>query len=102
MVSETIKRIKDAELSAEAAQQDAERESALIIENAHKNAEQIITNAVSSAKKQAEVIISEAKNKAQLFHDDALEQMSAEIEKIERLASDKRDDAVKMIVSEII
>ena len=98
----TIKEIRDAEKKADEMVQEAKRQSLKISQEADEASKKLYADMVSEAQQKAEKLRESAENSEKQRTDEALKQTEKEIENMKAAAIGRKNEAVDLIISELI
>lgn len=102
MVEKTIHEIKETEAKADAIVKDAEIKSREILENAVKEAADIKAEQAQTAKQKAESDMARAKEAGAQSMSEVLSQIEQEVMNLKASALAKEEDAVNLVISQLV
>lgn len=102
MVEKTIHEIKETEAKADAIVKDAEIKSREILDHAAKEAAAIKAELAQTAKQKAESDMARAKEEGTQSMNKVLSEIELEVKNLKASALAKEEDAVNLVISQII
>lgn len=102
MGQDTIQAIRDAEQKADQLEQDSASECAAILANARGLAKKETESMVAKARELSREVLEQAHQKADETMAAAVDQAQADIQAMGKNAAAKKEEAIRMILSELI
>lgn len=102
MVEETIRSIKEAEQQAEDCLRQAQEQSEQILKDGALKAKQIREEILEEAKKKAAGLDVETRQEAEKQQEKETEKLAILVEELKAAAREKKEEAVQMVLSELI
>ena len=101
MSKETIDTIRAAEQAANQLEKDALTESERILEEARERAKELTTGIIMEAQNKAQEELNAAREQEKIIMAEAHKQAEEEIAMLHKLASEKKQEAVEIVLSEL-
>ncbi|MGN0393849.1 MAG: Vacuolar (H+)-ATPase G subunit [Coprococcus sp.] len=102
MLQETMQTVCDAEAKADDIVKKAKEEADVILDNAKKKAEEITEQAHIAARSDLKKAADEQKANEKKLIDKALDDATTEIGSLKKIAADKEQAAIEMVMNELI
>lgn len=102
MVEETIKAIKETEAKAEDIVKGADVQCKKMLDDASKEAEKLKADQIEKIRQTADAMMAEAKEKGAQSQQAAMKNVEIEIEALRELASVKEEEAVSLVISQLV
>lgn len=102
MVEETIQVIRETEAKAEAIVKDAEVQCKRILEDASQEAESLKAEQIQEIRKKADAIMENAREQGAQSQKTAMSDVEIEIKALKELASSREDEAVSLVISQLV
>lgn len=102
MVEETIQVIRETEAKAEAIVEDAEVQCKRILEEASRQAEDLKAGQILEVRKKADAIMENAKEQGAQAQKNAMTDVENEIRALKETAASREDEAVSLVISQLV
>lgn len=102
MIEETIQVIRETEAKAEALVKDAEVQCKKILEEASKEAESLKADKIHEIRLKADTMMADAKEQGAQSQKAALSEVENDIKSLKEAAASKEDEAVSLVMSQLV
>lgn len=102
MVEETIQVIRETEAKAEAIVKDAEVQCRKILEEASAKAEDLKAEQIKEIREKADAIMNDAKEQGAQAQQTSMTEVENEIQALKETAASRKDEAVSLVISQLV